>query len=78
MGVQVVHHQNDFLSFREVNINQVTHTISKVDHGASICHFDMSPTLQRSKKDKKLSTTIRKGHHVASDNNLTLNSGCRE
>ena len=25
-----------------------------------------------------LSTTIRNGHHVASDNNLTLNHGCRE
>src|SRR5690606_18927947 len=58
MGIQIVHNQDNFLGFWEMDINQVTHTVGKIDHGALVGHFQMPPGKQRRKKDKQVTGAI--------------------
>lgn len=61
MRIQVVHYQDDYRCFREMHIDQVTHTMGKINHSAPVSHLDMPLCFQRGKKDKQVAGAIRRG-----------------
>ena len=56
--VQVIHHNDDPLCMGEMDVDQVTHTVSEVNHGSPLSHFDMSPRLQRRKENKEIADAV--------------------
>ena len=58
MSVQVIHDQNNLFRFCKMNVDQVTHTMGKVNHGALPGYFDMSPRLQWCKENKEIAGAI--------------------
>ncbi len=43
--VQIVHHQDEPLCLREMDVDQVTQAVGKVNHGAARYHLDMTPWI---------------------------------
>ena len=58
MRIEIVHDHDDFLGLRKMNINQVTHTMSKINHSTLVGDFDMSPRFQWCEKDEQIAGTI--------------------
>ena len=58
MRVEIVQHQHDLVRFRKEIIDQVLHTMSKIDLGSPFCHFDVTPTHQRLKEQKEIARAI--------------------
>ena len=56
--VQIVHHQDDRVCLREMDVDQVTQAVGKVNHGAARCHLDMTPGLQRCEKEKEVAGAV--------------------
>ena len=50
--IQIVHHHDDRVCLREMDIDQVAHAVGKIDHGAA--HLDMSQACSGAKQRKRL------------------------
>lgn len=46
MRTQIIHHDYDLLSLREMDIDQVFHTLRPIRVRSAICDFDMPPVVQ--------------------------------
>ena len=58
MGVEIVHHQHDLVCVRKDIIDQVAHTMSKIDFGSLFGHFDVTPPSQRLKENEEIASAV--------------------
>ena len=56
--IQIVHHHDDRVCLREMDIDQVAHAVGKIDHGAARRHLDMTPSLQRCEAEKEVAGAV--------------------
>ena len=57
--IQIVHHHDDRVCLREMDIDQVAQAVGKIDHGAARRHLDMTPSLQRCEAEKEVAGAVR-------------------
>ena len=58
MRIEIVQHQHDLVRLRKEIIDQVLHTMSKINLGSPFCHFDVTPTTQRLEEQKEIARAI--------------------
>ena len=54
VSVEIIHDNDQLFSIWKMNIDQLTHTMCPVNHGATLSDLDMSPPGQGCKKDEHI------------------------
>ena len=58
MGIQIVHHQNDAVLVRVVQVHQLLHHPSPVGFGAPVRHLHSAPSLQGRKQHEQVAHSV--------------------